>query len=190
MRKIIASTYVTLDGFIDDPQLWTFQYSNDEIQTYAMDLVFGSDALLLPRVTYEGMAQAWPNMSGNPFADRVNSIPKYVVSSTLDKAEDWNNSTIIHGDDLFTEVTRLKQQPGENILMWGCGRLTDTLREHGLLDEYHLWIYPVVRGEGQRLFPEGSEATLELAETTTFSTGVVILTYRPVCAPGHTMTAG
>ncbi|MBC6462232.1 dihydrofolate reductase family protein [Actinomadura sp. HBU206391] len=189
MRKIIATTYTTLDGFIDNPHLWSMKYSNEEAQAYAVDLLFGSDALLLGRVTYEGMAAAWPSMGGNPYADRANSMAKYVVSSTLEKAE-WNNSTIIPGDDLVTEVTRLKQQPGQNILIWGCGRLTDTLMEHGLLDEYRIWVYPVILGKGERLFREGVEATLRHEDTTTFSTGVVVLTYRPVSADGDAATAG
>jgi dihydrofolate reductase len=182
MRKIIASTYATLDGIIDNPHLWSMQYTNEQAQAYALKLVLGSDALLLGRVTFEGMALAWPNMGGNPYADRVNTIPKYVVSSTLEKADGWNNSTVIHGDDLVTEVTKLKHQPGENILIWGCGQLTDALMQHGLLDEYRIWLYPVVRGEGQRLFRPGVEATLEHVDTTTFETGVVVLTYRPTNA--------
>jgi dihydrofolate reductase len=189
MRKIIASTFATLDGFIDNPHLWSLGYSNEEIQAYSLDLAFGSDALLLGRVTYEGMAQAWPAMAGNPYADHVNSIAKYVVSSTLEKAE-WNNSAIIHGDDLVSEVGELKRRPGKDILIWGCGRLTDTLMEHGLLDEYRIWIYPVILGQGQRLFREGVAATLELTGTTTFSSGVAVLTYRPVNADGHTTTTG
>ncbi len=179
MRKIIASTYATLDGFQDNPHLWSMSYSDAEAQSYALNLALSGDAILLGRVTYEGMAQAWPAMGGNPYADHVNSIAKYVVSSTLEKADEWNNSTIIHGDDLVTEVGRLKRQPGKNILIWGCGRLTDTLMEHGLLDEYRIWIYPVIKGGGQRLFREGVEATLELTDSTIFSPGVALLTYRP-----------
>ncbi|MFI6452685.1 dihydrofolate reductase family protein [Streptosporangium amethystogenes] len=181
MGKIITSTYATLDGFIDNPHLWSMQYANAESGEYALGLLFAADALLLGRATYDGMAQAWPSMSGNPYADRVNSVPKYVVSSTLEKAE-WNNSTIIHGDDLVTEVAKLRERLAGNILIWGCGRLTDTLMEHGLLDEYRIWLYPVVRGQGERLFREGTEATLELTDTATFGSGVVVLTYRPASA--------
>nr|BFE84523.1 dihydrofolate reductase family protein [Planobispora longispora] len=148
MRKIICSTYATLDGFIDDPHLWSMQYNSEDAMAYALNLALGADALLLGRVTYEGMAQAWPHMGGNPYADHVNSIAKYAVSSTLDKPADWNNSSIIPGDDLIAEVTRLKQQPGKDILIWGCGRLTDDLAKHGLLDEYRIWIYPVIKGGG------------------------------------------
>ena len=182
MRKIIASTYTTLDGYIDNPHLWSMQYMNEEAQAYGMELTLGADALLLGRVTYEGMAQAWPAMGGNPYADHVNSMAKYAVSSTLEPSAltAWDNSTLIPGDDLVTEVTKLKEQPGKNILIWGCGRLTDALMEHGLLDEYRLWVCPVIRGEGERLFRNGVTATLELAETTPFASGSVVLTYRPV----------
>ena len=189
MRKIIASTYTTLDGYIDNPHLWSMQYMNEEAQAYAMELTLGADALLLGRVTYEGMAQAWPAMGGNPYADHVNRMAKYAVSSTLAPSAltAWDNSTLIPGDDLVTEVTKLKEQPGKNILIWGCGRLTDALMEHGLLDEYRLWVCPVIRGEGQRLFRDGVAATLELAETTQFSSGSVVLTYRPVNANSDTV---
>ncbi|MGS2643641.1 dihydrofolate reductase family protein [Streptosporangium sp. LJ11] len=183
MRKIIAMTHTTLDGYIDNPHLWSMPYSNEESGAYAMDLTLGCDALLLGRVTYVGMAQAWPGMS-NPYADHVNRIEKYVVSSTLEKAE-WENSTIIHGDDLVTKVTELKGRPGGNIMIWGCGRLTDELMENGLLDEYRLMVSPVILGEGQRLFRgENVKATLELVDNTTFGTGLVALAYRPVNAAG------
>ncbi|GII80943.1 pyrimidine reductase [Sphaerisporangium rufum] len=189
MRKIITSTFVTLDGFIDDPHLWAMQYSDEQGQARSMALVQESDALLLGRVTYEGMAQAWPAMGGNPYADRVNSMPKYVVSSTLEKAE-WENSTIIPGKDLVAEVTALKNQPGGDILVWGCGRLTDDLMAHGLLDEYLLWVYPVIKGGGERVFREGVQATLELTGNTTFSTGAILLAYRPLNATGEAPAAG
>ncbi|GAA3066290.1 dihydrofolate reductase family protein [Pseudonocardia yunnanensis] len=192
MRKIIASTHTTLDGYIDNPHLWSMQYMNDEAQAYALELTLGADALLLGRVTYEGMAQAWPAMGGNPYADHVNSMAKYAVSSTLDPSAltAWDNSTLIPGDNLVAEVTKLKEQPGKDILIWGCGRLTDALMEHGLLDEYRLWVSPVIRGEGERLFRDGVAATLELAGTTQFRTGSVVLAYRPVNANVETTTAG
>jgi dihydrofolate reductase len=138
------------------------------------------------------MAQAWPAMGGNPYADHVNSMAKYAVSSTLAPSAltAWDNSTLIPGDDLVTEVTKLKEQPGKNILMWGCGRLTDALMEHGLLDEYRLWVCPVIRGEGQRLFRDGVAATLEMAGTTQFRGGSVVLTYRPVNANSDTVSMG
>ncbi|MEO3855632.1 dihydrofolate reductase family protein [Acrocarpospora sp. B8E8] len=179
MRKIITSTYVTLDGFIDNPHLWSFDYWSDEAAQYAHALLFASDILLMGRVTYEGFAAAWPGRAGaDDFADRINAMDKYVVTSTLDKA-DWNNTTIIPSDDLIAEVTRLKEQPGGDILIYGCGQLTDALRESGLLDEYRLWVHPVSVGAGQRLFREGTKAAFTLANTETFASGLTILTYQP-----------
>jgi dihydrofolate reductase len=179
MRKIITSTYVSLDGFIDNPHLWSMNYWNEEAGRYAYDQLFASDILLMGRVTYEGFAAAWPDRAGaDDFADRINAMDKYVVTSTLDKAE-WNNTTIIPGDDLVAEVSRLKEQPGGDILIYGCGRLTDALRENGLLDEYRLWVHPIAVGAGQRVFTEGTKAEFTLANSETFATGVTILTYKP-----------
>jgi dihydrofolate reductase len=179
MRKIIASTYATLDGFIDNPHLWSLGYWCDEAAAYARDLLFASDALLLGRVTYEGFAQAWPSMTDEGgFADRMNALPKFVVSTTLD-AGGWGDTTIIGGDDLAERIAKLKDQPGQDILSYGCGRLSDALLEHGLLDEIRIWVHPVVTGAGQRLFREGTTATLELLDTHRFPTGVVVHSYRP-----------
>ncbi|MCC5577336.1 dihydrofolate reductase [Microtetraspora sp. AC03309] len=184
MRKIIASTYSTLDGFIDNPHLWSLQYNSPDAMTYAFTMTTGCDALMLGRVTYEGMAHAWPNMGGNPYADHVNSITKYVVASQPVDTSAWDPTVVIPGDDLAAQVAKIKEQDGKDILIWGCGRLTDALMEHGLLDEYRIWLYPVIRGEGERLFREGTEATLELADSTAFESGVVVNTYRPVSAGG------
>ncbi|GIF70747.1 dihydrofolate reductase family protein [Asanoa siamensis] len=179
MRRIIASTYATLDGFIDNPHLWSMRHNSPDAMAYALDLALGCDALLLGRVTYEGMAQAWPAMGGNPYADHVNSIAKYAVSSTLREPAAWNNSAIIPGDQVHKAVTDLKHQPGKDILIWGNGRLTDDLAAHGLLDEYRVWIYPVLKGSGEPLFRPESVTALAHVGTTTFASGVVVLTYRP-----------
>jgi dihydrofolate reductase len=183
MRKVIASIFSTLDGVVERPgeDGWTGPYFNDEAARYAYDLLFAGDALLLGRVTYEGFAQAWPSMKDDAgFADRMNSLPKHVVSTTLRSAE-WNNSTIVDGD-VAAEVTRLKQEPGQDILVYGSGKLVNSLIALGLLDELRLWVFPVVRGRGKRLFQEGSSATLELADVSSFGSGVVILAYRPAGA--------
>ncbi|TCO28314.1 dihydrofolate reductase [Kribbella steppae] len=180
MRKIIASTYATLDGFIDNPHEWSLQYSNEQAQHYAYTLTLGADALLLGRVTYEGMAQAWPTMGGNPYADHVNAMTKYVVASESVDTTKWNPTVVVPGADLVTQITKLKDQDGGNILVWGNGRLTDALAEAGLLDEYRIWICPVIKGDGQRLFRPDSVTTLNLTDSTTFDTGTVVLTYSPV----------
>jgi dihydrofolate reductase len=188
MRKVVASIFVTLDGVFEDPggaegfELggWSFQYSgrSEEESKHAGDLLRASDALLLGRVTYDGFARAWPSMTdGGWYADRMNTLPKYVVSSTLDKAE-WNNSTIITGN-VSEEVARLKQEPGQNLLIFGSSALVNSLLRQHLLDELRLLVYPVVLGRGRRLFQEGPPVGLNVAEATAFGSGVVLLTYHP-----------
>lgn len=183
-RKVIASAYVSLDGVIANPHLWMLSYMTEEGQRYALEQLFDSDALLLGRETYEGFAQAWPSMPRDEagFADRMNSLPKYVVSTTLKRA-DWQNSTIIAGD-VAKEVAELKQRPGKDILMYGFGRLARTLLENDLIDELRFWVHPVLVGEGRvedgdLLFRTGGAANLDLAGQTVLSSGVVVLRYRP-----------
>lgn len=176
MRKLVESTFVTLDGVIGSPQEWGPPYWNDEHANYARELLFAADALLLGRATYEGFAEAWPSRTGDDYSDRINSLPKHVASRTLEEAT-WN-ATIIKGD-VAEEVARLKQQPGENILKFGTGELDRTLIAHELIDEFHFWVFPVLAGGGQRLI-EGIETThLKLVDTTTFSTGIVVHAYAP-----------
>ncbi|MFC5752935.1 dihydrofolate reductase family protein [Actinomadura rugatobispora] len=180
MRKIIASTYSTVDGFIDNPHEWSLQYNSPDAMAYAFEMTTGCDALLLGRVTYEGMAQAWPHMGGNPYADHVNdTMTKYVVASRPVDTSAWNPTVAIDGTDLAGQITDLKKQDGGDILIWGSGRLTDGLAAHGLLDEYRVWIYPVLKGEGEPLFRPGSVTGIEAAGATTFESGVTVLTYRP-----------
>ena len=176
MRKLVESTFVTLDGVISAPQEWSPPYWDDEHAAYAGKLLFAADALLLGRVTYESFAEAWPQRSGDEYTDRINSMPKYVASNTLTEAT-WN-ATIIQGD-VAEEVGRLKEQPGEDILKFGTGELDRALLEHGLLDELHFWIFPVLAGGGQRLI-DGIETThLKLVDTTPFESGIVVQTYAP-----------
>lgn len=179
MRKVIATEYLTLDGIFEEPGHWSFQFWSDEAAKFKFDELFSSDALLLGRATYEGFAKAWPSMQDEQgFADRMNGLPKFVVSTTLDNAE-WNNSTIIMGD-VAEEVARLKAQPGQDILLAGSGQLVRTLMEHDLIDEYRFMVHPVVLGSGKRLFPDGIvKLVLRLADTKAFSSGVVVLTYAP-----------
>jgi len=186
MRSVIVTEYLSLDGVVQDPGGvgeieqggWTIPYWNDEIAKFQSDGLFTSDALLLGRVTYEGFAAAWPDMTHEEgeFADRMNSLPKFVATRTLDQLE-WN-ATPLKGD-VVEEVAKLKQQPGQDLLIYGSGELVRTLMQHDLIDEYRLLVYPVVLGNGKRLFGEGSTATLKLVETQTFSSGVVALIYQP-----------
>lgn len=178
MRKLVESTFVTLDGVIGDPQVWGAPYWDEEHQGYGSKLLFAADALLLGRETYEAFAQAWPEQSGDPYTDRINAMPKYVASTTLKEAGAWNG-TLIEGD-VATAVAELKRQPGENILKFGTGSLDRTLIENRLIDELHLWVFPVIAGGGDRLLDGLVGVThLELAETTRFESGVMALTYRP-----------
>jgi len=175
MRTLVVTEFVSLDGIMEDPG-WTFTYWNDEIAKFKGEESSASDALLLGRVTYEGFAAAWPQ-STDEGADYFNSVRKYVVSTTLDKAE-WNNSTLIK-DNVVEEITRLKQQDGQDITVHGSATLVQTLIQHDLVDRYRLLVYPVVLGKGKRLFQEGAIATLKLVETQSFSSGVAALVYEP-----------
>jgi dihydrofolate reductase len=185
MRKIISSTYISLDGVIENPHLWTMDYFDEEAQQYAHDLLFSCDALIAGRETYVSFAETWPSMEEQTgdFGARMNSIPKYAVSTTLEKGE-WNNTTIIR-DNVAEEVRRLKEQPGLNILQYGFGSVSRTLVEAGLLDELRLWIHPVIVGAASTadlLTSEGFGATFELEDTTAFGSGVIVATYRAVPA--------
>jgi dihydrofolate reductase len=183
MRKIVTFTHATLDGFIDEPHKWSFQYADEEFQDYGLEMTLRADALLLGRVTYEGMAEAWPTRGGNPFADHVNSIAKYVVASQPVDTTAWDPTVVIAGDDLLDEVSRLKQAEGGEIVIWGTGRLTDALAAAGLLDEYRICTSPIVKGGGEPLFRPASAGTVELLDTKVFATGAVLHTYRPIPAP-------
>jgi dihydrofolate reductase len=187
MRKLIVSTYVSLDGVIQ-PIDWSADYQDaaaaEERGKYARDLLFEADALLMGRDTYQIFAEVWPTRTAaddDPGAegvtDRINSLPKYVASTTLSEPLSWN-ATLLKGD-VPEEVARLKEQPGQNIVMYGCGQLAKTLFEHNLVDEFRFWVYPVVRGKGTRLFEDGVNADLELVETRVFAGGFVVMTCRP-----------
>jgi len=182
MRKVISFTHATLDGYIDDPHLWSFDYADEEFQRYAMDMTLGADALLLGRVTYEGMAQAWPNRGGDPFSDHVNAITKYVVASEPVDTSAWAPTVVIAGEDLIDEVTALKQGDGGDVAIWGTGRLTDALAAAGLLDEYRICTSPIIKGDGEPLFRPESAGRTELVDTRVFGTGAVMHAYRPVGA--------
>lgn len=175
-RKLVESTFVTLDGVINDPQNWGPPYWDDQHSAYATKLLEPADALVLGRATYEGFADAWPQRSGDPYTDKINAMPKYVASRTLQDAT-WN-ATIIRGD-VASEVAALKEQPGGDLLKFGTGELDRTLLEHGLVDELHLWMFPVIAGGGQRLLDDVDVTHLELVDSTPFDSGIVVLTYSP-----------
>jgi dihydrofolate reductase len=188
MRKIVAAEYVTVDGVMTDPGGvgeieqggWSNAYFNDELARYQSDQLFASDALLLGRVTYEGFAAAWPvqEEEEGEFGVRMNALPKFVASTTLDEPLEWN-ATLLEGD-VAEAVRQLKQQPGQDILIYGSGELVNALMPHDLIDEYRLMVHPVILGSGKRLFRGANETvTLRLAAAETTGMGVVMLTYHP-----------
>jgi len=185
MRKVVVSEFLTLDGVMDDPGGsdgtpnggWSFRVeSTEDNMKFKFDELLAADALLLGRKTYEGFAAAWPTMEGTgAFGERMNGLPKYVVSTTLKKLE-WNNSRLID-KNVVEAVTKLKQEPGQDILVFGSGALTQTLIEHDLVDQYNLLVHSVVLGSGKRLFKDGAHTNLKLVETKQFGPGIVALIY-------------
>jgi dihydrofolate reductase len=185
MAKIIVTEFVSLDGVMEDPGGaegfkhggWTFEIARgDEGDKFKLDETMDTSALLLGRKTYEGFAAAWPSREGE-FADKFNSMPKYVVSSTLQSPE-WNNTTVLSGD-LADEIGTLKREQDGNIVVHGSAQLAQSLLDNDLVDELRLMVFPVVLGTGKRLFGEmRDKKRLELAESSTVGDGVAILIYR------------
>jgi dihydrofolate reductase len=186
MGKIVVTEFVSLDGVMEDPGGaedyrhggWTFKFDRGpDGDKFKLDEAMNAEALLLGRVTYEGFAAAWPSMQGE-FADKFNSMPKYVVSSTL-SAPAWKNSTVL-GGDIVAEVAKLKDSLAGEISVHGSAQLAQTLLEHGLVDELRLMVFPVVLGSGKRLFAAGEEKkTLRLSSSKTVGEGIAILIYEP-----------
>jgi dihydrofolate reductase len=182
--KIVVTEFVSLDGVMEDPGgsenfkygAWSFEIDRgDEGNKFKLDETMTTDALLLGRVTYEGFADAWPKRDGE-FADKFNSMPKYVVSSTLSDPE-WTNSTVLQGD-LGEEVAKLKERHEGDIVVHGSARLAQELLDRDLVDELRLMVYPVVLGQGKRVFGETSDKKkLRLAGSKVVGDGVLILTY-------------
>ncbi|MBA2713002.1 MAG: dihydrofolate reductase [Rubrobacteraceae bacterium] len=181
MRKIVAAEFLSLDGVMESPEQWHFDYFNDEMGQAVGEGFAASDALLMGRVLYEEWAAYWPNQDPeeNPVAATMNGVRKYVVSTTLEEPLEWNNTSLIR-ENVAEELSELKRQPGKDIVISGSGVLVGSLLDDGLIDELKLMVHPVVVGSGKRLFEEGEERTaLELVDSKIFSTGVVYLTYRP-----------
>jgi dihydrofolate reductase len=181
MRRVINSTYITLDGVIEGPHLWPSlgrpsDDRGDQIQT---ELLLSCDALLMGRRTYEVFAPAWQARSGDAASDHINAMPKYVFSSTL-ADPDWNNTQVISGDPA-AEIARLKQAPGDDIVQYGFGPISRLMLEHDLLDELRLWFHPLILGRGSPsdlLFGAAPTVGFELTDVTSLSHGIVILSYR------------
>ena len=191
MGKLVVTEFITLDGVIEAPGGgeafekggWAFKFNRgDDGNKFKVDELMAADAQLLGRVTYAGFAQAWPTMNTDEFGQKMNSMPKYVVSTTLRDADaTWTNSTVIR-DDVPGQVARLKSTVAGDILVAGSAQLVRTLAEHALVDEYRLMLFPVVLGSGKRLFGDRSPfLTLRLVDSKPVGPdGVVILTYAPV----------
>ena len=177
MKKLIESTHVSLGGEIGSPQDWAFPYLDDEHTRYATELLAGAEALLLGRRTYEGLSAAYPAMPSSPFVDMMNSIPKFVASTTLQETT-WN-AAVIPGD-VVDFVADLKRQPGGNIVKYGNGPLDRALMASSLVDEFHLLLTPVAAGKGRHMFEEIQGAPqLSLADVRRFASGVLVLVYTP-----------
>jgi len=192
VRKLVVGTFLSVDGVMQAPGGpdedreggfehggWSFNYWDDVMGPIMDEFTNRADGLLLGRKTYEIFASHWPHVTdeSDPVASKLNSIPKYVASTTLESVE-WNNSTLLKGD-IAEEVAKLKDQPGTEIQVTGSGQLIQTLMKHDLVDEYRLWIFPVLLGTGKRLFADGTiPSGLKLADTKTSTTGVAIHTYQ------------
>lgn len=179
MRKIVAGLFMSLDGVVESPEQWQSPYFNDEMGQAVGAKLSQADIMLLGRRTYEEFAKFWPNQSSEvPFADQMNTTPKLIVSTTLETVE-WQNSTLLKGD-LAHELTKLKQQAGQNINITGSATLVRSLLRGGMLDELGLLVCPIVVGSGKRLFEDMDDrVALKLVDSETFSTGVLSLTYTP-----------
>lgn len=192
MRKLIVAEFITLDGVIQAPGGededteggfvhggWTHPYWHDDIGAHFFQAMTEADTLLLGRKTWQGHGAAFdPLPEGDPFGDVMKSKKKYVVSTTLESASLWRNSTIIRGN-VVEEVRKLKEEPGQNIILDGSSVLVHTLIENDLVDEYALHVYPLVLGSGKRLFPDGKRVNLKLIQSTPLPTGVVFQQYQP-----------
>lgn len=188
MRKIIVTEFITLDGSIEAPGGdetahpnggWQMAYGRDpEAGKYKADELAGVDALMLGRITYEHFAKYWPHQTEGAFATRMNELPKYIVSRSLQKAE-WINSHII--SDMATDIATLKQSNGGNILVYGSGTLVRSLLHDNLIDELRLMLYPVSIGGGVKIFDDNRELKkFQLTNSRTFHNGVLLLEYRPI----------
>ncbi len=185
MRKLVVSEFVSLDGVMEAPGgeddyphgAWTVPYWDNEILgAFKTAELEAADALLLGRVQYEGFAGAWPQRRGDPFSDKMNSMAKYVVSSTLADPS-WENTQVLHGDPIEA-VAALKAEDGDDILVAGSSTLAKALLRAGLVDELRLAVYPITLGEGKRLFDDAGRNDLELVESTVTPAGVNLLVYR------------
>jgi len=189
MRHIANATYMSLDGVVQRPELWTFDYRSDDAAQISHDQLFAADALIMGRHTYGIFASHWPAATDpDGFADRMNNIPKYVLSRTLSQPT-WTNTTVLAGDNVVDRIHALKQEPGQNILQYGYGPVTRLLIDHGLLDELHIWLHPLLVGNTDprdHIGAVGATSRWQLDDMRRYDSGLVILSYRRPEAPTPT----
>jgi dihydrofolate reductase len=182
MRRIVVTEFMSLDGVMEEPR-WTFDFDRGkEGDQFKYEELFAAESLLLGRVTYQGFAAAWPDMGGDDFGQRMNTIHKYVVSGTLaDSEATWGDTTVLRAGDVAAEVAAIKNQPGGDLLVEGSARLVHSLAQHGLVDEYRLMVFPVILGQGKRVFPDSmpAPARFTLADSRTVGSGVLLLNLIP-----------
>lgn len=177
MSKIVVTAFMSLDGVIESPENWSFPYWNESIERFKDDELGAAEAQLLGRRTYEIFSSAWPSRNG-PYADRINGMYKYVVSSTLEHAS-WNNAQVIGGGaQLQAELPQLKERHPGGLLVHGSHTLVQWMIQQDMVDQYHVLVYPLTLGRGRRLFGEGAATRLELASSTKLGSGVMLLVYQ------------
>jgi dihydrofolate reductase len=179
MRKLVESTFVTLDGVISSPEVWGSPYWDEEHNAYNAGLAERAGGLVLGRETFEMFAAVWPSMAGAPGADTMNALPKHVASRTRRAITEWNGNLL--DGDVAEAVRALKTQEGGDLLKYGTGELDQTLLQHGLLDELHLWVFPCVAGTGDRLLDGllSAPTHLTVADRSVFASGITVLTLVP-----------
>lgn len=176
--RLVATEYISLDGVFEEPGHWSRPWFDDEAGQFKWNELQASDAQLLGRKTYEGFFSAWPTMEGTgEFGVKMNTMPKYVVSSTLEKAE-WTGSILIK-KNAMGEIRKLKEQPGKDLLLAGSGQLFNACMKENLIDVYRFMLHPVVLGKGMRLFTERDRRALDLTDIKRFAKGIVVLEYAP-----------
>ncbi len=179
MRRIINSTYITVDGRVEDPQLWPSTGERDpQFEAIQTDLLLSCDVLVMGRRTYDVFASSWPTRSGDPMADQFNTMRKYVVSTT-ETEPTWENTQVLTGD-VAAQLAEIKATPGKDIVQYGIGPVTRLMIEHGLLDELRLWVHPLIIGGTDRtdfVVPDAAASLMHLRDATTLAHGIVLLTY-------------
>ena len=187
MRRLINSTYLSLDGVVQHPERWTFDYRSDDAAQFGRKQLFSSDALLMGRHTYHIFADYWPTAPDDDgFAGRMNGLPKYVVSDTLVEPTTWNNTTVIARQDAVERIRKLKADRGQDILQYGYGAVTATLLDEGLVDEIRVWLHPLLVGGDDPtalLAHAGARVKLTLIDLVRYESGLVILRYQPTGGP-------